>query len=72
MQEQEAPPSPSPSNSGSELPSSEDESPPVIKSTSISNQSQLPPLYRKKLPKIRAAPPPPPPRDVRKSQLSKR
>lgn len=77
VQEQEAlsPPSPSPSNSGSEVPSSEDESPVILTpvSNSHATQSQMLQLQRKKMPnRVRGAPPPPPPRDSRKSQLSQR
>ncbi|XP_063707875.1 uncharacterized protein LOC134836613 [Culicoides brevitarsis] len=62
QQEQEAPPSPTPSNSGSEVPSSEDESPVIKTSSQVSLQ-----LQRKKISpnRVRGVPPPPPPRDAR-------
>lgn len=70
VQEQEAlsPPSPSPSNSGSELPSSEDES--SFKSTLA---QPLPPQshIKKKMPnRVRTAPPPPPTRNHLSSRWS--
>uniref|UniRef100_A0A336LLD0 CSON001325 protein n=1 Tax=Culicoides sonorensis TaxID=179676 RepID=A0A336LLD0_CULSO len=67
VQEQEALSPPSPSNSGSELPSSEDESP--VKATPV---QQLPQNHRKKIAnRVRAPPPLPPDRDssIRSTQL---